>query len=72
MEGGFTRQVGDLERFDEVLCLVVPDVDIAIVERSQNPGLARMEVNRLDSVRARRELALWEESRATKSPKKDE
>lgn len=63
---GLTRQVGDLERFDEVLCLVVPDVDVAIVERSQNPGLTGMEVNRLDSVRARRELALLEESRATK------
>jgi hypothetical protein len=55
---GRTRQIGNLERFDEVLCLVVPDVDVAIVERGQDPGLARMEVNRLDSVRTRRELTL--------------
>lgn len=45
----------NLEGLDDLLRLVVPDVHVAIVEGGQHPGLARVQVDAFDPVRARRE-----------------
>jgi len=39
---------------------VVPEEDVAIVHSRQDPRLRRVQVHRLDAVRARRELSLRE------------
>ena len=44
-----TGQVEHLKRLDERLRLVVPDVDVAVVERGEHPRLARVNVDRLDA-----------------------
>lgn len=40
-----TRKVGDFEGFDKILGLVVPDVNVSIVEGSEDPRLARVKVH---------------------------
>ena len=45
------------------LRLVVPDVDVAIVQAGQHPRLLRVQVHTLHPVRPRQELALYERER---------
>ena len=50
--------MSDLERLDERLALVVPHMDVSVVERGQHPGLGRVEVAALDPVRPGRQATL--------------
>lgn len=52
------RCVGYLESLDLQLGLVVPDVDVTVVERAEQPRLCRVLVHALDAVRTRRQLPL--------------
>jgi len=42
-------QVGDFKRLDECLVLVVPNVNVAIVQTSEQPWFCRMEIDGLDA-----------------------
>ena len=44
------KTVSHLKRLDELLALVVPNVNVAIVERHEHPLFSRMKVARLHSV----------------------
>jgi len=44
------RKITDLKGFDKELALVVPYVNIPVVERNKHPWFRRMEICRLDSV----------------------
>jgi hypothetical protein len=44
------RDLSDVESAQQQLGLVVIEVDLAIVERTEDPGLARVEVDGLDAV----------------------
>ena len=50
MDHGLTRKVSDFKRFGQCLVLVIPDVNIAIVEAGQHPWLLRVQIETLDSV----------------------
>ena len=52
------RKLGNFKGFNDRIGLVVPDVDLANVERNQHPRLGRMQVNTLDAVGARGQLPL--------------
>ena len=52
-DGGPHRQLAHLEALDELLGLVVPDVNIAIVEGDQHPLLGGVEVAGLHPIRPR-------------------
>ena len=45
-----SKMVSHLKRLDELLALVVPNVNVAIVERHEHPLFSRMKVARLHSV----------------------
>ena len=44
------RKITDLKRFDKKLALVVPNVDVSVVEGNEHPWFRRMEICRLDSI----------------------
>jgi hypothetical protein len=50
---GSDRDVGQLERLDDLLRLVGPDVDMAAVECGEDPRLFRVEVDAFDSLASR-------------------
>jgi len=43
-------KVTDFEGFDEKLALVVPDMNVSVVEGNEHPWFCRMEICRLDSI----------------------
>ena len=45
-----SKMVSHLKRLNELLALVVPNVNVAIVERHEHPLFSRMKVARLHSV----------------------
>ena len=47
---GSPKMLSHLKRLDELLALVVPNVNVAIVERHEHPLFSRMKVARLHSV----------------------
>ena len=49
--------VADFEGLDERLTLVVPDVDVAVVEAREHPRLGRVKVAAFHAVRTRRQTA---------------
>ena len=50
MYHGLTRKVGYFERFGQCLVLVIPNMNVAIVEAGQHPWLLRVQIETLDSV----------------------
>ena len=52
-DGAADWHVADLEALDQLLAVVVPQVQGAIVERHHHPRLARVDVATLDPVTAR-------------------
>lgn len=56
--GGAHRQVAHLEPLHLQLRLVVPYVDVAVVQRAQQPRLGRVLIDRLDPVRPGGQLPL--------------
>ena len=50
MYHGLTRKVGYFKRFGQCLVLVIPNVNVAIVEAGQHPWLLRVQIETLDSV----------------------
>lgn len=52
------RQIAHLECLHQGLRLVVPDVDVALIQRAEHPWLRRVEVHALHSVRSGRQLPL--------------
>jgi hypothetical protein len=66
-----TWQLGDFERLDKSLSLVVPDVNVAIEQTSKDPGFGRVNVDALHSVRACGQLSfdfepLWKSKKKKK------
>ena len=47
------------------LVLIVPDVDVAIVQAGHHPWLRRVKVDRLDAIRPRREFPLRDRKKGT-------
>ena len=45
-----SKMVSHLKRLDKLLALVVPNVNVAIVERHEHPLFSRMKIARLHSV----------------------
>ena len=48
--GGPDRQIAHLKRFHQLLRFIVPNVDVAVVQRHQHPLLGRVQVAWLDPV----------------------
>ncbi len=55
-----------LEGFDERLVLIVPQVDVPVVERGEHPRVRGVQVDALDAVRAGRQPALQVEPEGLK------
>lgn len=57
--GSSDWQIAYLERLHQTLGLVIPDVDVTLVQRAQHPWLCWMEIDTLNSVRSRCQSTLY-------------